>query len=300
MKLRIGTRGSELAKRQTELVIDALKKHHPDLEISVKEITTTGDRKNSTLDKGVSDKKEWIYELEQALLNNDIDLAVHSAKDIPASIEEGTAILPVLERATPNDCFIGKLNPQTGQRLTFEELPGGATIGTSSLRRNAALKLLRADITVVEMRGNVPTRIRKLDESKDLSGIVIAAAGIERLALPVQHYLFPLGELLPAMNQGILAVQFRKIDQEVQTRLGDLILEDNAHVFFAERQCAERLRYDCRSAASIYASITAERLFQIEIRDYGKATPCQTLSSGTLQNRNETIDQCIAKIKGCL
>lgn len=266
MKLRIGTRGSELAKKQTMLVADALKKNNPIIEVEIIEITTTGDKKQQVLNAKVSDKKEWIYELEQALLRKDIDLAVHSAKDIPNDIENGTVIMPVLKRATPNDCFIGKLNPETGKRLEFKELPLDSVIATSSLRRKAALKHLRSDLQIVDIRGNVPTRIRKLDESVELSGIILASAGIERLGIDIESQIFSIDEMIPAMNQGILAVQYLT-NSIFGNNVKDISDENLISVFNSERVCALEMNADCSSAIGIFSYIENAEL-KLKFKNY--------------------------------
>lgn len=252
-KIRIGTRGSKLALVQTGLVADALRRVKPDLEIETIDIKTIGDRKQGTPEAAFGDKKDWIYDLELALLANNIDLAVHSGKDVPPNIEKGTAIFPVLKRATPLDAFIGKL--QNGSRITFEELPDGAVIGTASLRRKASLLRIRPDLKIVDHRGNVTTRLKKLDENPELSGIVLAAAGLERLEADIGFHAFPARQLLPALNQGTLVVQSLGGNAAIKDLI-QLIRDNNTVITFeAERACAEVLEGDCHSAVGIFAEI---------------------------------------------
>jgi hydroxymethylbilane synthase len=252
-KIVIGTRGSALALAQTELVKSALIAAQPGLVVEVTIIKTEGDRKQGTPLAAQSDKKDWIIDLERALLSNEIDLAVHSGKDVPAEIESGTETRSILKRANPFDVFIGKRQPN-GSRLAFADLPSGAIVGTASLRRRASLLAYRKDLVLRDHRGNVPTRLQKLDDSPDLSGIVLAAAGLERLALPDLTYeTIERSIMLPAMNQGALAAQIRQGDVRV-ARLLDLISDRNTTAeFTAERAVSEVLGGDCHSAISIFA-----------------------------------------------
>jgi len=266
-KIIIGSRGSKLALAQSELVCSRLVQSDPSLEVSIKVIQTLGDRKQGTAAAQQSDKKDWVIDLERALLNHEIDLAVHSGKDVPANIEAGTEIFPILKRANSSDVFIGKKKPD-GTRVKFAELPSGAVVGTASLRRQSALKFYRSDLKVVEHRGNVPTRIQKLEESTTLSGIVLASAGLERLGLQeVAWEEIPKAIMLPAMNQGTLVAQTRRDDTRVaaiSSALGD---HETEAAYTAERACSEVLGGDCHSAISIYAACSADSL-EIEARVY--------------------------------
>lgn len=259
-KLRCGTRGSQLALAQTKLVIDALHQVHPALQIEQIEIKTLGDRKQGTPQASRSDKKDWVYELELALLNNQIDFAVHSGKDIPYAIEPGTALLPVLKRAKPFDAFVGR-KMADGKRLRFDDVPKGGKVGTASLRRKGCLLKMRPDLNVVEHRGNVPTRLQKLDESHDLMGIVLACAGIDRLGKNDLHYeILDNERMLPALNQGTLVVQFRVDDRVARTLLDSLVDKETYVTWLAERTVAEILKGDCHSAIAIFGECMKERL----------------------------------------
>jgi hydroxymethylbilane synthase len=259
-QLTIGTRGSALALAQTELVKSALVAAHPGLSVNVTIIKTEGDRKQGTPQAAQSDKKDWIIDLERALLAGEIDLAVHSGKDVPAEIEQGTEIRSILKRANPFDVFIGK-RQATGARIAFADLPQGAIIGTASLRRRASLVSYRSDLVLRDHRGNVPTRLQKLDDSPDLSGIVLAAAGLERLALPdVTYETLDRSIMLPAMNQGALAAQIRSTDEAVSQLIAAITDRHTAAEFAAERAVSEVLGGDCHSAISIFAEARAERV----------------------------------------
>jgi hydroxymethylbilane synthase len=185
--VRIGTRGSALALAQATPVAEALAG-----ELVV--ITTTGDR-----DRTAGDKGRWVGELERALLAGEIDVAIHSAKDVPSELADGTRLLPSPPRADPRDALCGA--------PSLDALPSGARVGTASVRRRAQLLALRPDLEVVELRGNVDTRLRKL-AGGDYDAIVLAQAGLDRLGRGAEGT--PLDELIPAAGQGILALQARE------------------------------------------------------------------------------------------
>jgi len=254
--LRIGTRGSPLALMQTELVVSALEKAAEGiLSVEVVKLKTLGDRKQGTAEAGHGDKKDWIYELELAVLDGSVDLALHSGKDVPSDFEKGTSLLPVLRRANPCDAFIGRLNPQTGKRLTFDELPTAVKVGTASLRRRAQMLRLRPDLTVIEHRGNVATRIKKMEASDDIYGIVLACAGLERLGETIERDTFAPDRLTPAINQGTLVAQFKSGREDLNTLLDKIVDSDTLTAWTAERACVSVLDADCKSAVSIYAVV---------------------------------------------
>ena len=187
--MRVGSRGSALALAQATPVAAALGG-----ELVV--ITTTGDR-----DRAAGDKGRWVGELERALLAGEIDVAIHSAKDVPGELAEGTALLASPPRADPRDALCGA--------SSLDSLPEGARVGTASVRREAQLRALRPDLAVTELRGNVDTRLRRLADG-DYDAIVLAQAGLDRLGRGDEGA--PLDELVPAAGQGILALQVRAGD----------------------------------------------------------------------------------------
>lgn len=253
MDLKIGTRGSQLALTQSETVQSALLAQDTVEGVELIKIKTLGDRKQGTPAASDSDKKDWVIDLEMAIIDGSIDLAVHSGKDIPVDIEQGTILLPVLKRANPFDSFIGRLM-QDGTRMRFVDLPQGAKVGTASLRRRAHLLRLRPDLQVIEHRGNVPTRLQKMDDSDDIMGIVLAQAGIDRLNLEkISTENFALGQMMPALNQGILVAQCRANDQHVIESLQLLSNQSATAIWRAERAVAQVLDGDCKSAISIFA-----------------------------------------------
>lgn len=261
MKIRCGTRGSQLALAQTKLVIDALEQEHKMLQVERHEVKTLGCRKQGTPEASHSDKKDWIIDLELALLNNEIDFAVHSSKDIPYEIEPGTSLLPVLTRETPFDAFVGRKISADGRRLSLADLPQGAKVGTASLRRKAFLLKMRPDVIVVEHRGNVPTRVQKLDDSEDLMGVILASAGLARLKIPGLDYeTLSSQDMLPALNQGTMAVQFRADDQPMRDLLQSLVDDSTYATWLAERTVAEILEGDCKSAIASFAECSGNTL----------------------------------------
>lgn len=238
--MRIGSRGSALALAQAQHVAELLGGAAAGVEVVA--ITTSGDR-------GVllGDKSRWVKELEAALLAGEVDAAVHSAKDVPTELPEGLAIAAVPERVDPRDALCGA--------ASLEELPVGARIGTSSLRRTAGLRALRPDLEVVALHGNVDTRLWKLEKEGGelgLSAIVLAQAGLDRLGRrpPVGGVL---DELVPAPGQGTLVVEIRADDDATRAPLSAI---DDPHVgacLEAERALARALGASCNTALGAHA-----------------------------------------------
>ncbi len=199
--LTIGTRGSKLALAQTQLVAEALKQKHPGIEIKTKVIVTKGDVNQSPIPLDTIGKNWFTAEIEDALLRGEIDIAVHSMKDLPPDISRDLITLPVLERADARDVLI------TRSGASLKDLPHGAVIGTDSIRRKILLLEQRPDLVVKSIRGNVDTRLQKLrDEPYD--AIMLAAAGLQRLGMAdrITEFLDP-SKFIPAISQGILAAQ---------------------------------------------------------------------------------------------
>lgn len=260
MKIRIGTRGSELALTQTGLVARAIEENLPGISVELVTIKTTGDLRQGTADAALLDKKAWVAELENALTAGEIDLAIHSGKDAPNDTAYGTELCAVLKRENPLDVFIGRIKAD-GSRLRFEELSEDAAVGTASTRRAAFLKALSSSFRIREHRGNVTTRIRKLDQSEELEGIVLAAAGIERLAVKdLDYQCFTPEQMVPAINQGILVAQLvasRTDIKEIVAKISDPATEK---CFLAEREFSRTIGADCHSAVGAYARIEFGKL----------------------------------------
>ena len=250
-QLRLGTRGSELAVAQTEIVARRLRGLGCETELV--KIQTTGDRVSGPI-SSEGGKAIWVQEIEQALLEGSIDVAVHSAKDLPTELASGLTIGAFPEREDPRDVFVGA----RGQR--FAALAPGARVGTSSLRRQALLRWLRPEVEPVPIRGNVPTRLAAL-EGDEFEGIMLAAAGLIRLGLD-EHILDPLDpdRYLPAGGQGALAAEVRIDDEEVQVLVASLDSPGVAAQVRAERAFLFELGTGCRTPVGVHASQHGERL----------------------------------------
>jgi hydroxymethylbilane synthase len=248
-RVRVGTRGSQLALWQARWVQRELAERRPDLEVVIEVIKTKGDKiLDSPLSK-IGDKGLFTREIEQALLRRDIDLAVHSLKDLPTHLPEGLAIGAVSRREDVRDVFIS--HPQNdGKRLLDQ--PEGARIATGSLRRKSQILNLRNDFEVIDIRGNVNTRIRKLRES-DWSGMILARAGVVRLGLleSVSETL-PEDLLLPAVGQGALGVEVRENDSRVGAIVAELHHEPTFQSTLAERSLLRRLEGGCQIPIGAY------------------------------------------------
>ncbi len=265
--IKIGSRPSKLAVTQSRLFLSALKAAVPQHDYEIIEVKTTGDQKQA-LSNVARDKKDWIVELEEAIINGDIDLALHSAKDVPYEVSDKTIVLPVMQRAAANDVFIGKM--QDGKRLRFSDLQNGDCIGTASLRRQAQIKLANNNFEVSELRGNVTSRIEKLDQNPDLQGIVLAAAGLGRLGMNLEEFeLFPVETMLPAACQGILAAHCSTERKDILEMLSKLVDSDTNAQFLAERAFIRGLKADCHSAVSCFSQVKDGKL-SINAKVFGR------------------------------
>jgi hydroxymethylbilane synthase len=251
MLLRIGTRGSDLALVQANHVAHQIRELGHETEIVT--IHTSGDRLGGDVARE-GGKRLWVQEIEDALLDGSIDIAVHSAKDLPAELASGLTIGAYPHREDPRDCFIGA----AGRRFTA--LPPGARVGTSSARRTALLRTLRPELQIVPVRGNIPTRLAKI-ETEGLDGIVVASAGMIRLGLE-DRILDPLDQerYVPAGGQGALAVEARIDDDRVLKIVSQLEDPAAAAQVRAERALLAELKADCRAAVGAHASLQGVRL----------------------------------------
>lgn len=255
MKVVIGTRGSRLALTQTKWVIDELGKHYPELACEMKIIKTKGDLiQDKPLDK-IGDKGIFTKEIEAELLKGNIDMAVHSMKDMPSELPLGLRFTRTLKREDARDVLILKEG-----YASIEDLPIGATIATGSKRRKYQLLAYRSDLNIVPIRGNVDTRLCKLEEEK-LDGIVLAAAGLHRLGLAhkITCYL-PMEIMLPAPAQGALAIEIRQED----TKAYDLVkvLEDpvSSIQVEAERAFMDAINGGCHMPIGAYCEVIGTKL----------------------------------------
>jgi hydroxymethylbilane synthase len=253
--LTVATRRGELALAQTRTVIAALQARHPDLDVRIQEITTTGDKDRITALWDLKDTGFFTSKLEEALRAGEADFAVHSFKDLPTQEREGLAVTAIFNRQWPEDCLL------TRQPVgSLDELPKAARVGTSSLRRAAQLRHLRPDLELVPLRGNVQTRIRML-QTTDLDAIILARAGLERLGLAgMISVTFDPKQFIPAPAQGALAVQTRSGDRrtvEIVRSIDDSLARA---LVLAERQVLVTMRCGCHAPVGAYAESHGETM----------------------------------------
>jgi hydroxymethylbilane synthase len=252
-KIIVGSRRSKLAMTQTNWVIDQLKKIGAPFTFELKEIVTKGDEiLNVTLSK-VGGKGLFVKEIEQAMLKKEIDIAVHSMKDMPAVLPDGLVIGTIPEREDPRDVLISKEN------RSLRDLPAGAIVGTSSLRRKAQILNIRPDLEIKWIRGNIDTRLKKL-ETEEYDAIILAAAGLSRMgwkAEVVSEYLEP-SDCIPAVGQGALAIECRKDDEEILQWLAKLNCPKTNRAVQAERAFLNKIGGSCQVPVGGYAVINAE------------------------------------------
>jgi len=254
MIVRIGTRGSRLALAQSEWVRRGVETRFPEVHVELVRIKTRGDKILDTPLSKVGGKGLFVKEIEEALLREEVDVAVHSMKDVPAELPEGLDLLVFPEREDPRDALI------SARGEPFEALPSGARIGTSSLRRAAQLLQKRPDLQIVSLRGNVDTRLGRL-ESGDLDAVVLAAAGLRRLDLAhrVTQVLEP-SVLLPAIGQGALGLEMRIGDERTLGVFGFLNHEPTELQVRAERALLLKLEGGCQVPIAGHAVVRGHRL----------------------------------------
>ena len=253
--LRIATRKSQLALWQAEHVAALLREAHPGLQIELVPLLTQGDRIQDRTLAAIGGKGLFIKELEVAIEDLRADIAVHSMKDVPADLPHGLTIGAVLQRADPRDALV-----TISGISRLEDLPRGAIVGTSSLRRQAQLYALRRDLKIESLRGNVDTRIRKLDAG-GMDAIVLACAGLVRLGLEsrITARLDPK-VCLPAVTQGVIGIECRRNDVRTAGLLQALEDAATRKVMDAERAFAARLGGSCQSPIAAYAELDADRI----------------------------------------
>ena len=253
-RLRIGTRRSALARAQSGWVRGRLAALHPGLEIDLVPMETQGDKLLDAPLAKFGGKGLFVKELEEALLDGRIDLAVHSLKDVPVALPGGLHLGAICEREDPRDALV---SPRHG---AFAKLPQGARVGTSSLRRQAQLKARRPDLEIVPLRGNVQTRLDKI-EREGLDAVVLALAGLRRLGLEehVTEVLDPEVSL-PAIGQGALAIECRAEDPATNARVAGLVHRESALAARAERAFLAQLGGGCQVPLGAYATLDGDRL----------------------------------------
>ena len=250
--VRIGTRASALARVQTNFVAGEIRRQSPSATVEIVQISTQGDRTQHTnAPAGDWGQGVFVKELEAALLEGSVDLAVHSLKDVPPEMPAGLALVAIPKRADPGDVLVTR----EGTRLA--DLPAGARVGTSSVRRAAFLRAARPDLAFLPIRGNVDTRCRKLRDG-DYDAIVLAAAGLDRLGLQVALAPLDSSVLLPAPGQGALAIEARADDDGVRDLVAPLHDPSTAAAVTAERRAMELLGGGCRLPVAALATPTGD------------------------------------------
>ena len=253
--LRIATRQSPLALWQAEYVKQALQTLYSDLTIELLGLTTEGDRHlGQTLSKA-GGKSLFVKELEQALLDQRADIAVHSMKDVPMDFPLGLALGAICAREDPRDAFV------SNKYSSLEQLPNGATVGTSSLRRQCQIKAIRPDLIIKPLRGNVNTRLHKLDNG-EFEAIILAAAGLVRLQMEqrITSYL-AVTACLPAVGQGALGIEYREADNHIAQLIAPLNHLSTYSCVTAERAMSKHLGSGCQVPVAGYAILNQQQLF---------------------------------------
>jgi len=253
--LRIATRSSPLAIWQAEFVQQRLQTLHAGLRVELVRIKTQGDKILDTPLAKIGGKGLFVKELEQAMMAGEADIAVHSMKDVPMELPPGFALPVICEREDPRDAFV------SNDYADLDALPRGARVGTSSLRRSAQLKALRPDFDVVSLRGNVQTRLGKLDDGQ-FDAILLAAAGLKRLALHARiRYELPPEVCLPAVGQGAVGIECRDDDADTRALLAPLNDPDTWDRVVAERAMNRRLEGGCQVPIAGYAELQGDELW---------------------------------------
>jgi hydroxymethylbilane synthase len=258
-KLIIATRGSKLALWQAEWVKAQLEKNHRDIEVELKRIKTTGDMILDVPLAKVGGKGLFVKEIEDALLKNNADLAVHSMKDVPTDLPEGLHLAAICKREDPRDAFITRIRDSKFEIRNFRGIPRGAHIGTSSLRRICQLLNKRPDLRITQLRGNLDTRLRKLDEGQ-FDAIILAAAGVKRLGLQkrITEILTPAMSL-PAIGQGAVGIECRVDDEFTNRLLKRLNHRATSICVRAERAFLKKLEGGCQVPIGAYARLERQK-----------------------------------------
>ncbi|MCH9756258.1 MAG: hydroxymethylbilane synthase [Gammaproteobacteria bacterium] len=291
--LRIATRQSPLALWQANHARDQLLAHWPTLTIELLPITTSGDRFQNAKLLDIGGKSLFVKELEEALLDKRADLAVHSMKDMPATLPDGLALPIIFARQNPLDAFVSNQFP------TLKSLPKGAIVGTGSLRRASQLLALRPDLNIKSIRGNINTRLKKL-ETEDYHAIILAAAGLERLALDTRiQETLPENIMLPAPGQGALGIECRTDDIALQQLLAPLHDTHTASTVAAERKVNKTLGGSCHSPVAIYCRASAKNQLQLSalVASPDGKTVIQDTQIGPKNKALELADASVTALK---
>jgi hydroxymethylbilane synthase len=254
MNIKIGTRGSKLALTQANFVVEKIKKIMPETDIEISVIKTSGDIMQDISLLKIGGKGVFVKEIEDALLSNAIDLAVHSMKDVPTEIPDGLEFAAILQREDARDILASR----DGRKI--EQMPKGARIGTGSLRRSAQLLDMLPDAVIVPLRGNLDTRLKKIETEK-LDGVIVAAAGMKRMGLVQRITQFlPVELMLPAVGQGALGLEVRTGDSELKKILAKLNHAPTNTEIAAERAFLRCLGGGCRLPIAALGKLEGDKL----------------------------------------
>lgn len=289
-KITIASRESVLAMWQAEYIQGCLKKHYPQLTVEILGISTKGDRiLDKTLSK-IGGKGLFIKELETALQEGKADLAVHSIKDVPMVLPEGFALTAIPERANPCDAFV------SNHYSALHTLPEGAIVGTASLRREAQIRAAFPHLTIHTLRGNVQTRLRKLDEGQ-YDAIILAAAGLERLNLHERiRGVLSVDESLPAAGQGALGIEIAEHREDMRQLLAVLHDCDSADCVLAERALARELGGSCQVPLAAYAVLEGDNLYLRGLVAYPDGSEVLTAQARAPRQYAESLGKAVAKL----
>jgi hydroxymethylbilane synthase len=304
IKIVVGTRGSELALRQTGLVVDALQARWADLKFEIKVVKTRGDDKKTAIaDVRAGRKGLFTSAIERSLVQKRIDLAVHSAKDLPSQLAQGTEIAAVLPRAAVDDVLVATTPG------TLESLAHDGIVATGSVRRQHQLRWKRPDLEIVDLRGNVPTRLRKLATDR-WHAIILANAGLQRLGLNAEHAqaefennkffttLLSQEIFVPAGGQGVVAMQIRSDNQQLREMLEPINDFDTRLTLRAEREFLRLLGADCNQPVGVLATIEGSTIkIRGQIFDPGAIAPRQAFVEGPSEDAGKLAAQLLAKIR---
>jgi hydroxymethylbilane synthase len=304
LKLVIGTRGSDLALRQTGLVVDALQRHWAGLNFEIKIITTRGDDDKTAIpDIRAGRKGLFTGAIERELVAGQIDIAVHSAKDLPSALASKTEIAAVLPRGGTDDALVATT------QCDLSSLPGDAIVATGSVRRQHQLRWKRPDLEIVDLRGNVPTRLRRLATDR-WHAIVLAEAGLERLGLDLngngtefEETTFfvtklPREVFVPAGGQGVIAIQIRSGDEQLREIVAAVNHFDTRLSLRAEREFLRLLAADCNQPVGVFADIDGTNMtLRAQIFDLGATTPREAMVGGASEDAEKLATELFEKIR---
>jgi len=255
VEIKIGTRKSKLALWQSEWVKSKIEAAFPDVKVTLVKIVTKGDKILDVPLARIGDKGLFTKEIEDAMLKGEVDIAVHSLKDVPSFLPEGLSLIAFSDREDPRDAFL------SNGRYTLETLPEGAVVGTSSLRRKAQLKMFRKDLRIEDLRGNVDTRIRKLKEGQ-YDAIILASAGVKRLGFEREiDEIIPPEKMIPSVSQGILGIEGREKDKEIIEIVRKAINSQESEIAAAvERAFLRTVEGGCQVPLGCYAEVNGRKI----------------------------------------